>query len=105
MGCWVVDQIDVFLSYAREDEAAAAQLAVQLQNEGLNVYWDRKLQYGGNYVQELDAQLDAAASVVVIWTDHSIASAFVQAEAMRGFNRQVLVPVLASLEPDSKVLQ
>lgn len=98
MGCWVVDQIDVFLSYAREDEAAAAHLAGQLQNEGLNVYWDRKLQYGGNYVQELDAQLDAAASVVVIWTNHSIASAFVQAEAMRGFNRQVLVPVLASSE-------
>lgn len=90
------DQIDVFLSYAREDETFAAHLAGQLQSEGLNVYWDRKLQFGGNYVQELDAQLDAAASVVVIWSSHSVGSAFVQAEAIRGFNRQVLVPVLLS---------
>lgn len=90
-------QADVFLSYAREDAEAAKAFVDRLGASGLRVYWDAKLDRGRNYVQELDAHLDVAACIIVLWSRNSIASPYVQAEAMRGFEREVLVPVM--IEP------
>ncbi|GAM96986.1 protein of unknown function DUF323 [alpha proteobacterium U9-1i] len=95
------DLSEIFLSYAREDRDRVAPIVEALKAEGLPVYWDRQLEYGGNWLQEINAHLDAAPAIVVIWSQYSIASPFVQAEAMKGFDRQVLVPISieANLRP------
>ena len=62
---------DIFLSYKREDEAHAAKLARALEEEGFSVWWDRSLVPADSWHNQIQAALDAAKCVVVIWTPQS----------------------------------
>ncbi len=84
---------DVFLSYARENRATAEQLANALISGGLRVWWDRDLYGGDDFVAVIDAQLQAAAVVVVLWSADSAKSAFVRDECMRARDASKLLPV------------
>lgn len=85
---------DVFLSYASEDRERAAQLAAALGRQGWSVWWDRKIIAGQAFDQAIERELDAARSVVVLWSAHSIASEWVKNEAAVAAERGVLVPAL-----------
>lgn len=87
---------DVFLSYKREDEARAGRLVQALQAQGLEVWWDRGLQAGESWREQIAAALAAARCVVVLWTAASVGpdGGFVKDEASRGLRRGVLVQVL-----------
>src|SRR5262249_39469999 len=58
----------LFLSYAREDEDAAAEIAGWLRAQGLEVYdWQDALRRGGPFPQQLeDAIVTASAFVAVV---------------------------------------
>lgn len=84
----------VFFSYARDDEPRIRPIVEALRQEGLSVYWDRNLEFGANWLQEINAYLDAAPAIVVAWTARSIQSPFVQAEAIKAFERKALVPIM-----------
>ena len=91
---------DVFLSYAREDEAAAKQLAEGISRAGYEVWWDRHIQGGSRFSTEIDRALKGAKVVVVLWSEASVDSAWVQDEAAEGRDSGRLVPVsLAGTRP------
>jgi adenylate cyclase len=83
----------VFLSYAREDADSAKQLAEVVGRAGHEVWWDRHIQGGSRFATEIDRALKDAEAVVVMWTQTSIDSAWVQDEAAEGRDTGRLVPV------------
>lgn len=84
---------DVFISYAREQRELADKLAAALTELGLTVWSDSRLTPGRDYEEEIERQLDAARAVIVIWSDDSVASNFVRAEAREALEQRKLVPI------------
>jgi adenylate cyclase len=83
----------VFLSYAREDVDCAKSLAEAIAGAGHEVWWDRHLHGGSRFVAEIDRALKDAEAVVVLWSESSVESAWVQDEAAEGRDSGRLVPV------------
>jgi TolB-like protein len=84
---------DVFISYAREDRDHIDRLAVQLEQAGLICWWDKQLAAGDRYLSRTETELDAAKAVLVVWTRHSVGSAWVTDEAGVGRENGRLVPI------------
>jgi adenylate cyclase len=90
----------VFLSYAREDVEAAKGLADFIAHAGHEVWWDRHIQGGSRFTNEIDRALKDSEAVVVLWSEASVQSAWVQDEAAEGRDSSRLVPVaLGSVKP------
>jgi hypothetical protein len=83
---------DVFISYANQDRESAHRLANALIAVGWSVWWDRKIIAGQSFDQVIERELETAKSVVVLWSEHSIASEWVKNEAAVASQRGVLVP-------------
>jgi adenylate cyclase len=84
----------VFLSYSREDVAAAKQLAACIDRAGHQVWWDHQIEGGSRFTAEIDRELKGADAVVVMWTKSSVESPWVQDEAAEGRDNGRLVPIL-----------
>lgn len=84
---------DVFVSYARQDKSDVEALVKVLADQGWDVFWDRGIEPGDNYADVLQAKLDVAKCVVVVWSENSVGSNWVRDEARIGERRGVLVPV------------
>jgi hypothetical protein len=87
---------DVFISYAREDREAAQRLAAALEARGWSVWWDREIPVGHSFDQVIEQQLEAAKSVVVLWSKDSAASEWVKNEAAFAAEKGVLIPAVLS---------
>jgi hypothetical protein len=85
---------DIFLSYATEDREKAVQVASQLESIGFSVWWDRKIPAGMTWRQVIETSLTQMGCMVVLWSEHSVASSWVSEEAEEGRNRARLVPAL-----------
>ena len=83
----------VFLSYAREDVDIARQLAEWIGRAGHEVWWDRHIHGGTRFTSEIDRALKDAEAIVVIWSEASVDSAWVQDEASEGRDSGRLVPI------------
>jgi hypothetical protein len=90
---------DVFLSYASEDRERARAFALALEERGWSVWWDRKIPAGQMFDQVIERELETAKSVVVLWSQASIASEWVKNEATVATQRGVMVPVLIDRVP------
>lgn len=84
----------VFLSYARDDRAKAEAIAAALGQRGHSVWWDRHLEGGSRFSQEIEQALKDAEVVVVLWSGASLQSAWVQDEAAEGRDSGRLVPAV-----------
>jgi len=84
---------DVFVSYARIDKARVAPLVAALEAQGWSVWWDPDITPGQEFDSEIEAELQAATAVMVVWTPTSVASRWVRGEAREAADRGVLVPV------------
>ena len=84
----------VFLSYSREDAGKAEAVAAALEQLGHSVWWDRQVQVGSRFSQEIDQALQRCEAVVVLWSRSSVVSAWVQDEAAEGRDSGRLVPVV-----------
>lgn len=84
----------VFLSYARDDVEIAKQLAGLIGEAGHQVWWDREISGGTHFSSEIDKALQEAHAVLVLWTEASIKSAWVQDEAAEGRDSGRLVPAI-----------
>jgi formylglycine-generating enzyme required for sulfatase activity len=84
---------DIFLSYAREDEARAAVVARVLGELGWSVFWDRRIVAGTSWDEVVERELEACRCVVVLWSAASITSRWVKTEARFALQRSTLVPV------------
>ena len=91
---------DVFISYARDDREQAAQLASALEARGFSVWWDREIPPGRTFDDVIEEALTSARCVLVLWSEHSIPSRWVRAEASSAAERGILIPVLVeAVEP------
>ena len=84
----------VFLSYAREDGDAAKELADAVGRAGHEVWWDQHIQGGSRFSRAIDKALKDAEAVIVLWSECSVESAWVQDEAGEGRDSGRLVPVV-----------
>ena len=84
---------DVFLSYSREERATAQRYADSLRQEGFTVWWDQTLSTGEAYDEVIEAALEGAKAVVVLWSKKSVVSRWVRAEATLGDRNKALAPV------------
>jgi adenylate cyclase len=83
---------DVFVSYARSDKARVAPLVAALEAQGWSIWWDPEIEAGQQFDDQIEAELDAAKAVLVVWTPTSVASRWVRGEAREAADRGVLVP-------------
>lgn len=84
----------VFLSYARDDRSKAEALATALEELGHSVWWDRSIEGGSRFSQEIEQALKRSDAVVVMWSHVSVQSAWVTDEAAEGRDTGRLVPVV-----------
>ena len=84
---------DVFVSYARTDKARVAPLVAAIEAKGWSVWWDPDITPGQEFDDQIEAEIDAAKAVVVVWTPTSVASRWVRGEAREAAERSILVPV------------
>ena len=85
---------DIFISYSREDRAAARHFAESFTKEGFSVWWDAVLRSGETFDEVIEKELRAAKAVVVLWSPRSVASRWVRAEATLADRRNKLVPAI-----------
>ncbi|MGH8362390.1 MAG: TIR domain-containing protein [Gammaproteobacteria bacterium] len=84
---------DVFVSYARADKARVAPLVAAMESKGWSVWWDPEISPGQEFDDQIDAELEAAGAVLVVWTPTSVTSRWVRGEAREAADRNILVPV------------
>jgi serine/threonine-protein kinase len=87
---------DVFVSYKAEDRRRVKPLVDALEADGFSVWWDAQIGGGASWRQAIEAELNAAQCVIVVWSKRSAGpeGEFVQDEATRAQQRHVYVPVI-----------
>ena len=80
---------DIFLSYANEDRERVRPLAEALRQAGWTVFWDRVIPVGKTWHDMLEGELENARSLLVVWSQDSIKSKWVRAEASEGLRREL----------------
>jgi DNA/RNA endonuclease G (NUC1) len=86
--------VDVFISYARNDQAVAARLAKTLKSEGFDVWFDSAIYAGADWQELLVDTLNSAKAVVVLWSRNSVRREWVLKEANIAQDTRRLVPVV-----------
>jgi adenylate cyclase len=84
---------DVFISYARSDKARVAPIVAAIEAKGWTVWWDPEIDAGQQFDDQIEAELQTAAAVVVVWTATSVGSRWVRGEAREAADRNIIVPV------------
>jgi hypothetical protein len=85
---------DIFISYCRQERAAARVFAESFAEEGFKVWWDAVLHSGETFDEVIERELRAAKTVVVLWSPRSVVSRWVRAEATQADRLNKLVPVM-----------
>lgn len=84
---------DIFLSYAGEDRERIQPLVHALQKTGWSIFWDRTIPTGKTWREVVATEIEKCRAMVVVWSQTSIDSDWVQDEAAEGRRRHVLFPV------------
>jgi tetratricopeptide (TPR) repeat protein len=82
---------DVFVSYARANEAEAASVTHALRALGYSVWRDDALPVHRAYGEVIEERLRAAKAVVVLWSEQAARSEWVRSEANRAREARKLV--------------
>ena len=83
----------VFVSYARADRAKVARIVAALEAAGYEVWWDRLIEGGTAFATAIEARLNGADAVIVVWSATSVASDWVRDEAAHARDRHRLAPI------------
>ena len=89
-----MSESDIFISYSREDQAAARHFSECFAREGFSVWWDAALRSGETFDEVIERELRGAKAVVVLWSPRSVTSRWVRAEATLADRRNKLVPAI-----------
>ncbi len=84
---------DLFLSYSRQDRTKIEALAKVLQQRGWTVWWDRHIKSGAQYDKIIEQALTSAKAVIVAWSQTSVESDWVRAEASFALKNTKLFPL------------
>ena len=82
---------DVFISYARTEEAAARTVADRLSQAGFKIWRDDQLPAHRAYAEVIEERLKGARAVIVLWSIEAAKSQWVRAEADTARNLGTLV--------------
>lgn len=85
------DLTTIFISYARNDIETVAHVIGRLRNSGGCVTWDQDFIGGMDFEQAICDAIDAARSVIVVWSPVSVQSPFVRDEARRALRANKLI--------------
>lgn len=85
---------DVFLSYKREDQQIAREVAADLEAEGFSVFFDVNIDVGDSWDERIERELNAAKACVVLWSPKSRDSKWVRREAREAMARGILCPAM-----------
>lgn len=91
--------LDIFISYKREERETARRLAEILGAAGYDVWWDIELLPGEAYSDSIKAVIEKAATTIVLWSRLATESIFVRAEARAALSLNKLLTV--KLHPDA----
>ena len=83
--------MDVFISYARANEAQSVLVEDVLRSSGFNVWRDNELPAHRAYAEVIEERLRSAKAVVVLWSAEAAKSQWVRAEADAARNAGTLV--------------
>jgi DNA-binding response OmpR family regulator len=84
---------DLFLSYSRQDRPKIEILSGTLEQIGWTVWWDRQIMTGTSYDKVIENALMNARAVIVAWSNTSVESDWVRAEAAFALKRSKLLPI------------
>ena len=92
---------DIFVSYARTEEAQASRIADALRAAGYAVWRDDELPAHRAYADVIEERLQSAKAVVVLWSAEAAKSQWVRAEAdhARGTGRLVQASIDGTVPP------
>jgi TIR domain len=79
-----VDQLDVYISYAPEDEAEVRRIVEELERAGLRVWFQDQPSSSQESLANLRQILNPSNCQVVVWSNNSAGSGRIQAEARAG---------------------
>lgn len=82
---------DVFVSYSRADRGVAEALANDLKACGLDVWWDRELNAGDDFLGMIATEIAKAKATVVIWSKTAVMSKWVRGEANEAVHLGTLI--------------
>lgn len=88
---------DVFISYSRGDRDRCTAIRAALEALKVNVWSDVGIGAGASFDREIEREIEAAKTLLVLWSDTSAQSDWVRNEARTGKERNGLVAV--QLEP------
>ena len=88
---------DIFLSYARQDAAAAERVARELAKHGWSIWFDQELRAHEDFADVIAKELEEARAVLVLWSPAAVESHWVRSEANRA--RELHKLVQAQLGP------
>ncbi|MEX0351191.1 MAG: toll/interleukin-1 receptor domain-containing protein [Paracoccaceae bacterium] len=80
----MTQQIDVFISYKREEQPLAEQIANALKASGYSQTSDLNLKTSEHFGDAIDRMIRAAKLVLVLWTPESAKSDWAKSEARLG---------------------
>lgn len=91
-----LEKIDVFISYQRSDYEWVEKLNSNMKELGVNTWIDQLLEPSDRWDSTIYNMLCRAKNVVVVWSENSIRSEYVSAEAHFARNERKLIPVSKS---------
>ena len=84
---------DIFISYSSKDRPWVEQFAKPLETRGWSVWWDREIPTGGSFNQVIRQELATAKCAIVVWSEQSVESEWVQAEAAEAKKQEKYLPI------------
>jgi hypothetical protein len=84
---------DIFISYSSNDRPWVEPFAKTLETHGWSVWWDRNIPTGGSFNAVIRQELTAAKCAIVVWSDQSVESEWVQAEAAEAKKQDKYLPI------------
>lgn len=72
----------IFISYSRKDETYVTKLVEALENKGFEVWIDTEILTGGKWIEVINHKIDTCDAFVVVMTDYSKKSKWVNREVL-----------------------
>lgn len=84
---------DIFISYSSKDRPWVERFAKMLETYGWSVWWDRNIPTGESFNAVIRHELRTARCAIVVWSQQSVDSEWVQAEADEARKQDKYLPV------------
>src|SRR6516162_743909 len=85
---------EIFISYSRRDVSTVRALTTALSQKGLTVWVDRSdIREGDAYDTQIEEAIAQTRVVIVLWSENSIKSHWVRAEAAYALAKHKLLPI------------